>query len=692
MLSTRFPLPLTLGVILVALAEAAMSSGPAVRQTRDLRALPALPPEPRRIEVLEPELLSAEASSATEALRSEAASLEPRRRAVKAESERLEDRVSEEHRRLAAALTDADRARQEMRGGGIFGHTARAEASGRAEASIREAEKAQSAIVEANAKLSTLRSDAETIDARLEQIPAQIDEIVDADRAALSPSVRRYIEPFMGVPVAEGRLIVAFAPGAAVAAIEGVFDTHRLTPISRLPTTNVFLVETDGLEAATRPDAERLADLLARLEAEPSAELVTFDSYLGSAQAAAPSPLASDCQMDLDADWDWTQAQSPACAKALIAMRFPAAWALVRRLAPPGATPGVGVFDTGFDDHPDLEFKRSSQCIIGTGSHGTGVLSVLSAKWDKHGFDGALGAASVQVCSPPVLKFQSSIDAALRVASTGFAAASCLVSFILNEKLQVVNYSMAYNWHDYLKKLDSNAVDLQVANHVQLLSYAAPVLRSAVIVAAAGNDRARWKGFPARFGSPVTAFHLDDTSTNGNIIVVGSLAPDGSVSKLSNDGADVFAFGEDIPTYDGTGRSLRAGTSFAAPYVTAAAAMAAQINPDLKPIEVAAVVRSATTERGAVDAFETVLVALGSNAPRRLADLDGNGKVDADDEAILKTAAAGPGASGSPADVNGDGRASLDRNAKARVLGVLRSDPEVIEAAWTGSGGPTWSP
>jgi len=94
-----------------------------------------------------------------------------------------------------------------------------------------------------------------------------------------------------------------------------------------------------------------------------------------------------------------------------------------------------------------------------------------------------------------------------------------------------------------------------------------------LVVAAAGND----------YTDIDNQYYIPSSSTSDNLIVVGSSSCDMNISSFSNIGAidvDLFAIGENISVYP---EKIASGTSFAAPQVSAIAAIQTSISPYSRP-------------------------------------------------------------------------------------------------------------
>lgn len=108
--------------------------------------------------------------------------------------------------------------------------------------------------------------------------------------------------------------------------------------------------------------------------------------------------------------------------------------------------------------------------------------------------------------------------------------------------------------------------------------------------------------YPQRKGGSLSKLQMPDgTYDRGNLLCVGALAPDGNVADFSMWGRniiDVGAPGKNIIGTNATGGyDVGAGTSYAAPYVAAVAAMVYEVYPQSKPWLVKCAILSSATSQ-----------------------------------------------------------------------------------------------
>lgn len=291
----------------------------------------------------------------------------------------------------------------------------------------------------------------------------------------------------------------------------------------------------------------------------------------------------------------------------------------------------------------------------------------------------------------------------------------------------VVNISLAYNWgrvsgSNKVRPPDLAAVRSHVREHAKTIYRMVNQVRDSVLfVVAAGNDSdgaaaPSSADLATPFAFAANAKSKEFTPPASNILVVEARNRNGARASFSNVGGHVSAPGVDImSTFNSDRRPFGVcdGTSQAAPHVSSLAAILFEVAPEMKPNKVAELLRTtAAVPQGAdsvaapmVDALSAVLKAVPGSI-RILADLNKDGKVDQADleifrDHMLAIEEARYGAEPYKIDLNGDGvvdrneacfpridlngsgRASYDPNDKRPIDGVMRSDVEVIELAWT---------
>lgn len=334
---------------------------------------------------------------------------------------------------------------------------------------------------------------------------------------------------------------------------------------------------TARIDAVALPGAvpRELADVARALAADPLVELAEPDRVIeigapstrsaGPVPAPGPAPMSRLAPLPDDPlfglQWGlrntgqrYESATSTVVGQPGIDVRALEAWMTTR--GDPRIQ--VGVIDTAIDvDHPDLEgavvVQRStlglSDTALEPGVHGTAVAGVIAARGgDGFGMTGL--APEVSIVS--VVAFE---ELAARASTTTLG--TILAAFEV-----------------------AGTLDVDVINASWVTSDPSPLLLSAVadagvpVVAASGNEGAVLTAdtgrFPAGFTLP-------------NLVAVTAIDPSGRVPSFANVGAeviDVGAPGSFIATPGlGAGHVWAEGTSFAAPFVTAALALAIEVAP-----------------------------------------------------------------------------------------------------------------
>ena len=243
------------------------------------------------------------------------------------------------------------------------------------------------------------------------------------------------------------------------------------------------------------------------------------------------------------------------------------------RIAPVADGRGVrvAVVDSGVDaTHPQLkghvatghDFLKDNpdgrQDCIG---HGTGVASIIAAA--KVGATPFHGLAPRATIVPIRISEQETINGKAvgdRGTSTDFADAIDFAADPARGNAQVINLSLV------MKEDDSQVRD----------AVARAIARGVVVVAAVGNEATN--GNP----TPYPASYPD-------VIGVGAIGPNGLRAEYSQHGpyVDIMAAGDKITVAAlHTGQTNGDGTSFAAPFVSATAALLKQRFPTLTPAQI----------------------------------------------------------------------------------------------------------
>lgn len=281
----------------------------------------------------------------------------------------------------------------------------------------------------------------------------------------------------------------------------------------------------------------------------------------------------------------------------------------------------VGILDSGIDaGHPDLQGRIASSLCANfnspyihtvpsdTTGHGTSVAGIIAASMNNN--QGIAGSASgVKIV-------------ALRVTNS---SGVCPLSYVLS----AVDYAEELGLHIINCSFGINNIDNDSLSSME----AAIENYSGLVVCSAGNDD---------YDNDVIAVYPASLDCE-NIISVGASTQMGRVASFSNYGAtsvDVFAPGDQImscfPTakcesgsctteleignvHYSVGYHSCSGTSFAAPYVTAIAALMISKNSSLTPQQIKSIIISTCTDSnnflnkcvsdGVVNAYRALMAA-----------------------------------------------------------------------------------
>ncbi|GIG67683.1 type VII secretion-associated serine protease mycosin [Phytomonospora endophytica] len=236
-------------------------------------------------------------------------------------------------------------------------------------------------------------------------------------------------------------------------------------------------------------------------------------------------------------------------------------WPLTR-----GAGVKVAVIDSGVGEHPLLDGQVTAVDMVGDklgarcdmASHGTIVAGLIAAKdTESSPFHGL--APDAKILSYRVIQ---SMEKSTAQEST--VPVVNAIRLAVEDGAKVINLSLTAIATPALESAIKYAHDEGV-----------------VVVAAAGNSGAasgQQKEYPAAYESVIAVAGLSQSGTHVD-------------SSSVRNYVDVAAPGEEIdgpaPAGGGFGRLVDGGTSFAAPYVSATAALLMSLYPNMKPDEVA---------------------------------------------------------------------------------------------------------
>ncbi|NKB54895.1 MAG: S8 family serine peptidase [Alphaproteobacteria bacterium] len=205
----------------------------------------------------------------------------------------------------------------------------------------------------------------------------------------------------------------------------------------------------------------------------------------------------------------------------------------------------LGMIDTMVDiAHPAIQGQRVARRSFipkgkkpGVSDHGTAVAALLIGKTDDGDWKGLLPGASLYAANI----FSARADGGLRA---NLASMMKALEWLAEKKVDVINFSLAGSANKVLTKLMERAS-----------------ARGLALVAAAGNGGAKARpAYPAAHPMVLAVTAVDK-----------SLAPYGHANH--GDYIDFAAPGVRLWTARTGGGGLQSGTSFAAPYITAAVAL-----------------------------------------------------------------------------------------------------------------------
>ncbi|MBO0756807.1 MAG: S8 family serine peptidase [Bradyrhizobiaceae bacterium] len=489
----------------------------------------------------------------------------------------------------------------------------------------------------------------------------------------------------------------------------------------------------DGLGAAPRPSPG--------VEPVPPPSTGSVSSPAPVPNSGAANPPSSSPIQPRDGNWG------------LKVMRLPPVWTIIQRYRvaqPKLPKPKLAILDTGFFPHEDLNFNAlrspdgvSAPNVAATSSvtgnlcdlaHGNHVAGIAGAVWgNKVGIDGVIPQAKIDAVPFTVAYGVDSsnpdnADVARAEHLNMFVDIANDLSDYLDDStqnadgLRVINLSLGYNFvsSGILEGNPDDIPELSTLIQDEAKQFAHLMKRyesSVLFVVSAGNDSAgRAAPIDAKWASSIAwaATQTPASARPNNVLVVEAVDRDGLRADFSNTGGHVSAPGVNVLSTLATGDSaygVCSGTSQAAPHVAALATLLFELDPTKKATVIADIIKSSAVKQASgpgaprVDALEAVLKLSPSNLTR-LADLNGDGKVDIHDMEIFlkhltelnnnRTKATpftedlnGDGVvddnecSWPQIDLNGSGTASLS-NADARpVQGAMRTDIQVMQLAWT---------
>jgi len=246
---------------------------------------------------------------------------------------------------------------------------------------------------------------------------------------------------------------------------------------------------------------------------------------------------------------------------------------------------------------------------------------------------------------------------------------------------KVINASLGFNWKkiNFLEKQPNETDKKQLRQQAEILK---PVLqkladKKVIVVSAAGNDSHDHPvPLSCEWGNIINYTALNSQPRLNNVLIVEAIDRTEKRCSFSNINGSVAAAGDKMHSLSHYDHNYAAnpgavllldGTSQATPLVTALVAQMYAYNSKLTMDKVITIIQESSRPTAGgqkvIDAFEAMLRSH-PDSLTHLADLDGDGKVTADDEKRLLQAqlAQQPATNYWPReDLNGDGKVSDDR-------------------------------
>lgn len=588
------------------------------------------------------------------------------------------------------------------------------------------------------------------------------------DKAAAGESnVRK--APEGSVPIAKkNSFVIQLKPNATEEQIAALLAKYNLNVTKIIGELGVITVEQAEPPPSAAPEADDDTDatrglgggapaaapaeklqkilepqIIKDLRKEPIVDAAIVNSTIGAKVLPKPAG-ASLLSGGKSYAWRWTPGDGIDGNWGLKTLRMPPVWTILSRFrqANPGeVAPKIGVIDAGFGDNPAVPFKSTNgvqkltvlrpDCNTHHAMHVSGIIGARQG--DTPGIDGMIPDARMDAVA---ISNQAANEAGELGVDQLWELQTLLFDEVLGktmdylvdnvvqpDNLRVINISLGYNF--LAKKLigsanldDVEGLKLHIHHQASIIRRMAQRVEDKILfVVAAGNDSDdRTEPLPARWASPFAwagTYEGVSDKPASNILVVEASDRNGARASFSNVGGQVSAPGVDIMSTLVPGNvpfAVCSGTSQAAPYVSALAAIMFELDPSKKPSEIVDLIRSTATpapegKTGApeADALEAVLHLAGTKA--LLTDLDHDGKVGPADLKLFKNELdeireAAATATAFKDDINGDGIVDgnechwplIDFNGSGsgatqpadfkRLGGLFRSDLSVMALAW----------
>jgi serine protease AprX len=266
----------------------------------------------------------------------------------------------------------------------------------------------------------------------------------------------------------------------------------------------------------------------------------------------------------------------------------------------------VAVFDTGFDNLPhevfagmnivaEYDFVNGDPNVAderdrGEGSHGTSTLSVLGGFKEGELIGPAYNAAFLLAKTEDTTR-ETPVEEDHWVAAAEWAEAQG--ADVISTSLGYLTYDAPFASYTFLDMNGATAASTRAADLA--------VERGVVVLASAGNAGLdllhNTLGAPADGHRVLAIGAVDLTSRRTSFSSVGPSADGRIKPDLAAAGQRVKAAGSSTPRAYG----LMSGTSFSCPLAAGVAALVVQAHPTYTPAQVAAVLRSTSTQASAPD-------------------------------------------------------------------------------------------
>jgi subtilisin family serine protease len=389
-----------------------------------------------------------------------------------------------------------------------------------------------------------------------------------------------------------------------------------------------------GAKVVDVPAGRTAAQVAADLRRDPAVEYAVPDVLRRPLAAAAPNDPGFGQQWGLRNTGQSLDPTSQSTVSPVAGIDADALGAWGVASGSPAVT--VAVIDQGVDiTHPDLQkaIWTNTREIPGNGrdDDGNGYVD------DVHGWDFVRGSGAVDTKQDDDAHgtHVAGIIGATRNNSQGVAGLAAGVRIMPlkfmgadggydSDAIDAIGYAKAMGAKVINASWGASVVEDQLADDPQLRDAISQC--GCVFIAAAGNDGTSTdvpanRVYPAAFGLP-------------NELSVGALDASGQLASFSNYGSavDLAAPGDDIVSTLPDGYGWGSGTSMAAPFVSATAALMLSLAPTLTPAEIVTRITSSVTQLpsltgkvgsgGMLDAGAAMRALAADVTPERLAGAD----------------------------------------------------------------------